>query len=88
MDWFSNQLHKDWQYLKKDGQYFILFTYPINLYESNLLFLIKPAYPWSSTILSKLSKLRSDEQYYLMTIEAQKNEIKKLKEIINKQGKN
>lgn len=82
IDWFYNQLHKDWEYIHKDGEYFFVFTYPIKVFDINLLSTIKPKYPWKSELLEKFTKLKHNEEYYIMTIEAQKIEINKLKELL------
>lgn len=82
LKWFYEQLHHDWKYIKENGSYFLLITYTIDTFDSNLLNYIKPVFPWKSELIEKFNKLKIDEEYYIKTIEIQKNEIKKLQKKI------
>lgn len=82
--WFYEQSSEDWKYIKEDGEYYFMINYTIEIFDMDLLDYLKPKYPWNSTIIEKMTKLKDNEEYYIMTIEAQKKEIKILKEKLSK----
>lgn len=88
INWFYDELHNDWKYIREDGEYALLLTYPMNIFDKNLISFIKPKYPWDSNITSSLTKLKSNEEYYIITIEKQKKKIeellKKIEELLKK----
>lgn len=87
INWFYDELHNDWKYIKDDGEYFFIITYPMDIFDKDLITFLRPRYPWDSKILSFLTKLKSNEEYYIITIENQKKEIENLKKEIENQKK-
>lgn len=81
-NWFHRQLQNDWKYIKEGGRYSLVFTYPLKIFDPELLHILKPNYPWNSQIIENFARLYSTEKYYIMTIEQQKKELAKKQKII------
>jgi hypothetical protein len=45
LNWFYTQLQKDWEYIKKDGEYSFLLTYPIKVFDLDNLKYLRPKFP-------------------------------------------
>jgi hypothetical protein len=77
------QFKKDWEYIKRDGSYYILISYPIEIFDINLLKFIKPIYPWNEKISRNL-KINTIEEDLISLINKKEDKIKELEYEIKK----
>lgn len=84
-EWFYKNLKEDWMYMNDESLYSFIFTYPINVFDRDLLRFIKPKYPWKTNLFVDLANNIKNERFYIETIDKQKKKIeeleKKLKDI-------
>ena len=82
--WFYTQLKNDWKYIKQNGEYYILFSYPVELFDRNNLAYLKPKYPWDTEIILKIIRIVEQTNEYEKLIKKQKEKINELEVIIAK----
>lgn len=81
-NWFYFQLYNDWTYLKSDSEYSYLITYPIEIFDRNLIPFLRPIFPWKSDLLENLNKEIYDLNISYKIIEEKTKIIEELKKKI------
>ena len=88
INWFNKQLEYDKKYIRENGKYKLIFTYPVEIFDRNLIPNIRPKYPWNNEILYSLNNIIEEEESKNKIIEIQKKKIEyqenKIKELENK----
>ncbi len=61
VEWFYGQINEDWKYLNESSKYSFHFTYPIDLFDRNLIEYLRPVYPWNPEILESVGTPKKDK---------------------------
>lgn len=62
--WYNAKVEKEWMYVRENGLYIFSFTYPIDIFDRNLVPIIKPKYPWNSLLLQNSVDLYEKKKMY------------------------
>lgn len=81
-NWFLYRIENDRKYIRKEGLYKFIITYPIEIFDRKEIEYLRPIYPWSRKILDSLTILIEEESNKNKIIESQEKKIKILEEKI------
>lgn len=81
-NWIIKYLNEDWKYIKENSFYSFVFLYPVELFDRNLLKILKPKYPWSLEILNKISVSVDEDRNYKKVLDEYKKKIEELEKVI------
>lgn len=80
--WFLDELQENWKYIKTSCQYIFIITFPIDVFNRELLEFLEPQYPWKEEIVIEFNKIIEIDKKNEETINNQAKEIIKLKKEI------
>ncbi len=75
-NWFVYRIENDRKYIRKDGIYKFIITYPIEIFDRKEIEYLRPIYPWSLEILNSLTILIEEESNKDRIIKNQEEKIK------------
>ena len=82
--WYVDEVLEDWKYVKEGGKIYLMFIFPIEIFDRKKIPFLKPKYPWNMEILSSFKFLEEKEKSILKVNESlRKENIELRKEIEN-----